>query len=131
MIGVAVLAVTAVLVSVPPLSVSNAAAFETSVVQSNVIADVRVTPARVGEVEVHILFSPPGGALQSITKATARISLVAEEIPAIPIDVRLVGANHFQAALLVPRAGDWLLEIFVNSEPGKSLRFSTVVAIND
>ncbi|MFZ9892034.1 MAG: copper resistance D family protein, partial [Ilumatobacteraceae bacterium] len=131
MIGVAVLAVTSALVSVPPLSVSNAGAFEASVVQANVIADIRVTPARVGEVEVHILFSPPGGALQSITKATARISLVAEEIPAIPIDVRLVGANHFQAALLVPRAGDWLLEIFVNSEPGKSLRFSTVVAIND
>jgi copper transport protein len=131
MIGIAVLAVTAVLVSVPPLSVSGAAAFETSVVQANVIADIRVTPARVGEVEVHILLSPPGGSLQSITEATARISLVAEEIPAIPIEVQLVGTNHFQAALLVPRAGDWLLEIFVNSEPGKSLRFSTVVAIND
>ena len=131
MIGIAVLAVTAVLVSVPPLSVSGAAAFETSVVQANVIADLRVTPARVGEVEVHILLSPPGGSLQSITQATARISLVAEEIPAIPIDLQLVGTNHFQAALLVPRAGDWLLEIFVNSEPGKSLRFSAVVAIND
>ena len=131
MIGVAVLAVTAVLVSVPPLSISGAAAFETSVVQANVIADLRVTPARVGEVEVHILLSPPGGSLQSITQATARISLAAEEIPAIPIDVQLVGTNHFQAALLVPRAGDWLLEIFVNAEPGKSLRFSAVVEIND
>jgi copper transport protein len=131
MIGIAVLAVTAVLVSVPPLSVSGAAAFETSIVQANVIADLRVTPARVGEVEVHFLLSPPGGSLQSITQATARISLVAEEIPAIPIDLQLVGTNHFQAALLVPRSGDWLLEIFVNSEPGKSLRFSAVVAIND
>ena len=131
MIGIVVLAVTAVLVSVPPLSVSGAAAFETSVVQANVIADIRVTPARVGEVEVHVVLSPPGGALQSIEEATARISLVAEEIPAIPIDLKLIGVNHFQAALLVPRAGDWLLEIFVNSEPGKSLRFSAVVEIND
>ena len=131
MIGIVVLAVTAVLVSVPPLSVSGAAAFETSVVQANVIADIRVTPARVGEVEVHVVLSPPGGALQSIKEATARISLVAEEIPAIPIDLKLIGVNHFQAALLVPRAGDWLLEIFVNSEPGKSLRFSAVVEIND
>ena len=87
MIGIVVLAVTAVLVSVPPLSVSGAAAFETSVVQANVIADIRVTPARVGEVEVHVVLSPPGGALQSIEEATARISLVAEEIPAIPIDL--------------------------------------------
>ncbi len=131
MIGVVVLAVTAVLVSVPPLSVSGAAAFETSVVQSNVIADLRVAPARIGEVEVHILLSPPGGSLQSISEVTAQISLVAEEIPAIPIDLQLVGTNHFRAAVLVPRAGDWLLEIFANSEPGKSLRFSAVVKIND
>ena len=131
MIGIVVLAVTAVLVSVPPLSVNGAAPFEATVVQANVIADIRVTPARVGEVEVHVVLSPPGGALQSIKEATARISLVAEEIPAIPIDLKLIGVNHFQAALLVPRAGDWLLEIFVNSEPGKSLRFSAVVEIND
>lgn len=130
MIGVVVLAVTAVLVSVPPLSVNGAAPFEATVVQANVIADVRITPARVGEVEVHVVLSPPGGALQSIKEVTARISLVTGEIPSIPIDVRLIGVNHFQAKLLLPRAGDWLLEIFVESEPGKSLRFSTAVAIS-
>ena len=130
MIGVVVLAVTAVLVSVPPLSVNGAAPFEATVVQANVIADVRITPARVGEVEVHVVLSPPGGALQSINEVTARISLVTGEIPSIPIDVRLIGVNHFQAKLLLPRAGDWLLEIFVESEPGKSLRFSTAVAIS-
>ena len=131
MIGVAVLAVTAVLVSVPPLSISGAAAFETSVVQANVIADLRVTPARVGEVEVHVVLSPPGGALQSITTATARISLATQAIPPIPVDLRLVGKNHFQAKLLLPRAGDWLFELFVEPEAGTSLRFSTSVAIRD
>lgn len=131
MIGIVVLAVTAALVSVPPLSVSGAAPFEATVVQANVIADIRITPARVGEVEVHIVLAPPGGALQSITDATAQISLLSDEIPAIPVDVQLVGVNHFQAKLLVPRAGEWLLEIFVESEPGKSLRFSTAVAINE
>lgn len=130
-IGVVVLAVTAVLVSVPPLSVVGPTPFEATIVQANVIADVRITPARVGEVEVHVLLSPPGGSLQSIKEATARISLAAEEIPAIPIDLRLIGTNHFRATLLVPRAGDWLLEIFVNSEPGKSLRYSSLVEIKD
>ena len=109
---------------------NGAAPFEATVVQANVIADVRITPARVGEVEVHVVLSPPGGALQSIKEVTARISLVTGEIPSIPIDVRLIGVNHFQAKLLLPRAGDWLLEIFVESEPGKSLRFSTAVAIS-
>ena len=131
MIGLVVLAVTAVLVSVPPLAVSGTAPFEATVVQANVIADIRITPTRVGEIEAHIVLSPPGGALQSITDATARISLVTGEIPAIPIDVKLVGTNHFQAKLLVPRAGDWLFEVFVEPEPGKSLRFSTVVEISE
>jgi len=130
-IGVVVLAVTAILVSVPPLSVIGAAPFEATIVQANVIADIRITPARVGEVEVHVVLSPPGGALQSITTATARVSLATQAIPPIPVDLRLVGKNHFQAKLLLPRAGDWLLELFVEPEAGTSLRFSPAVAIRD
>ncbi|NBO97986.1 MAG: hypothetical protein EBV13_04575 [Actinobacteria bacterium] len=130
-IGVVVLAVTAILVSVPPLSVIGAAPFEATIVQANVIADIRITPARVGEVEVHVVLSPPGGALQSITTATARVSLATQAIPPIPVDLRLVGKNHFQAKLLLPRAGDWLFELFVEPEAGTSLRFSTAVVIRD
>jgi len=130
-IGVVVLAVTAILVSVPPLSVISAVPFEATIVQANVIADIRITPARVGEVEVHVVLSPPGGALQSITTATARVSLATQAIPQIPVDLRLVGTNHFQAKLLLPRAGDWLLELFVEPEAGTSLRFSTAVVIRD
>ncbi|NBQ45800.1 MAG: hypothetical protein EBU37_07045, partial [Actinobacteria bacterium] len=74
---------------------------------------------------------PPGGALQSITTATARVSLATQAIPPIPVDLRLVGKNHFQAKLLLPRAGDWLFELFVEPEAGTSLRFSTAVAIRD
>jgi len=128
-IGVVVLAATAVLVSVPPLSVNSAEPFAKTLVQANVIADVTITPARVGEVELHVVFSPPGGALQSIQSMTAQISLANGEIPAIPVEVRLAGTNHFQGRLLVPRAGDWLLELFVRSAGNESLRFSQIVAI--
>ena len=75
-IGLVVLAVTAVLVSVPPLSVNTAAPFTATLVQSNVIADITITPARIGNSEMHIVFSPPGGTLESIESVTTRISLV-------------------------------------------------------
>ncbi|MFM8903573.1 MAG: copper resistance CopC/CopD family protein [Actinomycetota bacterium] len=128
-IGVVVLAATAVLVSVPPLSVNSAEPFAKTLVQANVIADVTITPARVGEVELHVVFSPPGGALQSIQTMTAQISTVDGEIPPIPVEVELAGTNHFQGRLLVPRAGEWLLELFVRPTGNETLRFSQVVAI--
>ena len=128
-IGVVVLAATAVLVSVPPLSVNSAEPFAKTLVQANVIADVTITPARVGEVELHVVFSPPGGALQSIQTMTAQISTVDGEIPPIPVEVELVGTNHFQGRLLVPRAGEWLLELFVRPTGNETLRFSQIVAI--
>ena len=39
-------------------------AFNASLVAENVIADVTVAPAKVGDVIVHMEFSPPGGKLQ-------------------------------------------------------------------
>jgi len=128
-IGVVVLAATAVLVSVPPLSVNSAEPFAKTLVQANVIADVTITPARVGEVELHVVFSPPGGALQSIQTMTAQMSTVDGEIPPIPVEVELAGTNHFQGRLLVPRAGEWLLELFVRPTGNETLRFSQIVAI--
>lgn len=130
-IGLVVLAATAVLVSVPPLSVNAAAPFTATLAQSNVIADITFTPATVGLVEMHIVFSPPGGTLEPIKSMTARISLATGEIPPIPIDVKPIGVNHFLANLQVPRSGDWLLELFVKPTTNKTLRFSQTVKIKN
>ena len=130
-IGLVVLAVTAVLVSVPPLSVNTSAPFAATLVQSNVIADITITPARVGNAEMHIVFSPPGGTLEPIESMTARISLETGEIPPIPIDVKRIGVNHFQANLQVPRGGEWLLELIVKPATNRTLRFSQIVKIKN
>ena len=130
-IGLVVLAVTAVLVSVPPLSVNTAAPFTATLVQSNVIADITITPARVGNSEMHIVFSPPGGTLESIESVTTRISLVSGEIPPIPIGLKRIGVNHFQANLQVPRGGEWLLELIVKPATNRTLRFSQIVKIKN
>jgi len=130
-IGLVVLAVTAVLVSVPPLSVNTATPFTTTLVQSNVIADITITPARVGNAEMHIVFSPPGGTLEPIESMTARISLVSGDIPPIPIGMKSIGVNHFQANLQVPRGGDWLLELIVKPATNRTLRFSQIVKIKN
>jgi len=130
-IGLVVLAVTAVLVSVPPLSVNTATPFTATLVQSNVIADITITPARVGNAEMHVVFSPPGGTLEPIESMTARISLVSGEIPPIPIGMKAIGVNHFQANLQVPRDGEWLLELIVKPATNRTLRFSQIVKIKN
>ena len=130
-IGLVVLAVTAVLVSVPPLSVNTATPFTATLVQSNVIADITITPATIGSVEMHIVFSPPGGTLESIKSMTARISLVNGEIPPIPIGMKSIGVNHFLANLQLPRSGEWLLELIVKPATNRTLRFSQIVKIKN
>ena len=130
-IGLVVLAVTAVLVSVPPLSVDTSAPFTATLVQSNVIADITITPATIGSVEMHIVFSPPGGTLESIKSMTARISLVNGEIPPIPIGMKSIGVNHFLANLQLPRSGEWLLELIVKPATNRTLRFSQIVKIKN
>jgi copper transport protein len=130
-IGLVVLAVTAVLVSVPPLSVNTATPFTATLVQSNVIADITITPARVGNAEMHVVFSPPGGTLEPIESMTARISLVSGEIPPIPIGMKSIGVNHFQSNLQVPRDGEWLLELIVKPATNRTLRFSQNVKIKN
>jgi hypothetical protein len=62
---------------------------------------------------------------------TARISLVSGEIPPIPIGMKSIGVNHFQANLQVPRDGEWLLELIVKPATNRTLRFSQNVKIKN
>jgi hypothetical protein len=62
---------------------------------------------------------------------TARISLVSGEIPPIPIGMKSIGVNHFQANLQVPRDGEWLLELIVKPATNRTLRFSQNIKIKN
>lgn len=55
-------------------------AFNASLVAENVIADLTVAPAKVGDVIVHMQLAPPGGNLQQVVSVTGNL---------IPADVAL------------------------------------------
>ncbi len=128
-LGLAVLAVTANLVTLPPRPVPEARVFNTTVTQAGVLADITVTPGRVGANEVHVLLTPPGGSLRPIEDVTARVSLPARQVPNTPVELRPDGPNHATGELTLPFSGDWTLELVVEVTPGSTVLISTTVPV--
>ena len=100
-----------------------------TLVQDGVVADLTFTPTVVGRSEIHALFTPPGGALQSVVSVVVRISLPAASIPSIPVKMVSIGANHWMGVVQVPSAGDWTMEVLVEPTANEQISFSTVVKI--
>ena len=82
-------------------------------VQGDLVADVSVTPARTGANEIHLIFSPPGGTLDAVKNATARMTLPSRsDIGPIPIALTPAGPNHYiGTGVQIPYKGKWTLEV--------------------
>jgi copper transport protein len=128
-IGAIVLGVTAGLVATPPVPPVPASAFTVSMAQGSLIADVSVGPGRVGSNEIHIVLSPPGGTLQAVVSAQARISLPAENLPAVPVVLTSDGPNHYIGTVQIPQAGDWTLDLIVEPQENSTVLLSTTLPI--
>jgi copper transport protein len=130
LIGVVVLALTAGLVATPPESATEARPFTATVVQAGVLADITVYPAAVGANEVHLVFSPPGGTLAPVLSAEARMLLRGSDLPAVPVDLAVVGPNHWTGVVQLPYAGDWTLEIVAEPDEDVQVLLSTPVPVH-
>jgi hypothetical protein len=75
------------------------------------------------------LVTPPGGSLAPVAGLTARMSLPARSIPESPVTVVAEGVNHFSGTITLPAAGDWKLDIIVQTSAGSSTLISTTVPI--
>jgi copper transport protein len=130
-IGAIVLGVTAGLVATPPVPPVPSSAFAVSVAQGSLIANVSVGPGRVGSNEIHIVLAPPGGALQAVVSAQARISLPAENLPAVPVELVPDGPNHYIGTIQIPQGGDWTLDLIVEPQENSTVLLSTTLPIPD
>ncbi len=72
MIGVAVVGLAASLITLPPQAVAASKVFTTTLAADGVIADFTVTPGRVGQNEIHLVVTPPGGSLEPVVSATVQ-----------------------------------------------------------
>lgn len=124
-LGLVIVAISALLVGTPPRPAQATVPFTATLVRASVIAEVTITPTRVGQAEVHILVIPPGGALGQVISASARMSLPERNIPNIPIELIKIGPNHFTGVVNIAYAGTWELEVFVVPAPNTTLLYQT------
>ena len=129
-IALVVLALSAALVSTSPnASNQQVPTFTASLAQRNIIAEITISPARVGESEIHALFTPPGGAITPVKAVKVRMELPAKNVPAIPVEMIQLGANHWSGVVQFPYSGDWTIEVLVTPDDNAQVRYSTVATI--
>ena len=129
-VAVVVLGLSAALVSTSPNAADRQVPiFSASLAQKDIIAEVTISPARVGASEIHALFTPPGGAITPVKSVKVRMELPSRDIPAIPVEMIQVSANHWSGIVQFPYAGDWTVEILVTPADNAQIRYSTVATV--
>lgn len=129
LIGVVVLGLTASLVSLSPEPVVPSKVFNATVTEAGILADITLTPGRVGANEVHIVVTPAGNSLTPVAGATARMTLPSRDIPDTPVTLVADGPNHFTGNVTLAFAGDWTFELVLEPTPGSTVLISTTVPI--
>ena len=128
LIGISVVGLAAALVALPPQAVAASKVFTTTLTQSGVIADVTVTPGHVGQNEIHLVITPPGGSIEPVASTTVQAQ-PSDGTAATPATLVVLGPNHYTGTITLATAGDWTLQINVVPTPGQSIDMSAVVPI--
>lgn len=129
-VGVVIVALAAAMVGLPPRPAAATQPFEVTITSSGVIASVVVTPGQVGANEVHIVVTPPGGAIAPVDDVTARVSLPAAGVPAAPVTLEREGPNHYSGVVTFTEPGDWSFEVIVSPTAASSVLLRTTVAVS-
>ena len=127
LIGIAVIGLAAALVALPPQSVAASKVFTNTLSSEGVLADVTVTPGSVGQNELHLVITPPGGSLNPVVSTSVQATF-ASGAP-VPATLQSIGPNHYTGTITLSTAGDWNLQIIVEPTPGQSVLLSSTVPI--
>jgi copper transport protein len=129
LIGIAVLGLAAALVTLPPQPVAASKVFTAALTADGVIADVTVTPGRVGQNEIHLVITPPGGNIAPVVSATVQAEHQAAGIDFVPATMEAIGPNHYTGTIQLSAAGNWNLQITIEPTAGQLVVLSSAVAI--
>jgi len=102
-------------------------AFVTSLVAEDVIANVTVDPAKVGKVEFHVEFTPPGGSLQQVTSVVGNLIPSDRSLSTIILWFEKDGSNHFHSEVSVPTPGEWTFDFDAALDDDTSALYTTPV----
>lgn len=116
---------TSVMVSSPPQAVAAPEVLSVTLAQDEIIANVTVTPGKVGANEIHVTIVTPGGSLDPVEGLDIRITESDGETPPVTVDVEYLGPNHFVGTVAILDRGPWTLELVVKESQARVVRLST------
>ncbi|NQW59696.1 copper resistance protein CopC/CopD, partial [bacterium] len=128
-VGLVVLSITAGMVAASPRPTLSNAPFSTALVQGDVIANITISPPRVGESEMHVIVSPPNGSLDPVLAIKARFSLASSNVPPIQVELNAVGPNHFVGKIQFVYPGQWKVDVIVSPDANSEVLYSTQLSI--
>jgi copper transport protein len=128
-VGLVVLSITAGMVAASPRPTVSNAPFSTALVQGDVIANIIISPPRVGESEMHVIVSPPNGSLDPVLAIKARFSLASSSVPPIQVELNAVGPNHFVGKIQFVYPGQWKVDVIVSPDANSEVLYSTQLSI--
>ena len=127
--GLIILALTSTVVAMPPKGTIEPAPLSSSSFQGQMIVELSLTSARVGQSEVHILVAMADGSLIQVDSATARMSMPLRNIPNGPIALKETRPNHFSGVTEFAYSGEWVVEILVKQTASSTALFKIAVEI--
>jgi copper transport protein len=128
-VGLVVLSITSGMVAASPRPTVSNAPFSTALVQGDVIANITISPPRVGESEMHVIVSPPNGSLDPVLAIKARFSLASSNVPPIQAELNAVGPNHFVGYIQFVYPGEWKVDVIVSPDANSEVLYSTQLSI--
>ena len=127
--AVAIVVASSVMVVSPPEAVARPAVFSAALAQDDIIANVTVTPGRIGANEIHVTVVTPGGSLAPVSGLDMRLSQPGSDTPTVAVAVDALGPNHFLGSVSILSSGDWNLELLVRVDSARIVRLSTIFPI--
>jgi len=129
LIGIGVVGLAAALVALPPQAVAASKVFSTTLSSAGVIADVTITPGHVGQNEVHLIITPPGGAIDPVVSTSVAAQPASATSGSVPATLQSIAPNHYTGTIDLSKSGDWTLQIIVEPVKDQQVVLSSVVPI--
>jgi hypothetical protein len=129
LVGIAIVGLAAALVALPPQNVAASKVFSTTLTDQGLIADVTVTPGRVGQNEVHLVITPAGGSIAPVVSTAVQAELPSAGLGVVPATLQTIGPNHYTGTIVLTEAGDWNLVMTVEPTAGQSVVLNSVMQI--
>jgi copper transport protein len=134
-LGVAVLALSAVLVATEPARIAHAATTAAARTPTPAAATIPGTvpfeagsgplsrgqvalgiePPRVGQAALHLSVLDPAGRPLAVPEVRASLRLPARDLGPFPVSLRTAGPGHYIAATTLPLTGRWLVDVTVRT----------------